>query len=126
MKITKTQIDYLRRRLGDIMDDKVRAFRKTQATYTDEERYADIYQAIKSGKLKLKPKSEVVKDARCWDSPYLSQFYDLSQFQNKKRVYEDTLDSYRDKLEKAMTDIMDKVVLSDLMIEEAVKEFMKL
>ena len=126
MKITKTQIDYLRRRLRDIMDDKVQAFRNTQATYSDEERYADIYQAIKSGKLKLKPKSEVVKDARCWDSPYLSQFYDLSQFNDKKQAYADTLDSYRDKLDKAMTDIMDKVVLSDLMIEEAVKEFMKL
>lgn len=126
MKITKTQIDYLRRRLEDIMDDKVRAFKKTQATYTDEERYADIYQAIKSGKLKLKPKAEVVKDARCWDSPYLSQFYDLSQFHDKKQTCEDTLDNYRDKLDKAMTDIMDKVVLSDLMIEEAVKEFIKL
>lgn len=126
MKITKTQIDYLRRRLADIMDDKVRAFRKTQANYTDEERYADIYQAIKSGKLKLKPKAEVVKEARCWDSPYLSQFYDLSQFHDKKKAYEDTLEFYKDKLDKAKTEIMDKVVLSDLMIDEAVKEFMKL
>jgi len=125
MKITKTQIDYLRRRLEDIMDDKVQAFRKTQATYTDEERYADIYQAIKSGKLKLKPKSEVVKNTRTY-SPYLSDFYDLTEFHDKKQAYEDTLDSYRDKLQKAKTDIMDKVVLSDLMIDEAVKEFMKL
>jgi len=125
MKITKTQIDYLRRRLEDIMDDKVRAFRKTQATYTSEEKYADIYQAIKSGKLKLKPKAEVLKSTRMY-SPNLSDFYDLIEFQDKEKAYEDTLDSYRDELQKAKTEIMDKVVLSDLLIEEAVAEFKKL
>lgn len=126
MKITKTQIDYLRRRLEDILDDKVRVFKKTQPTYTDEERYAEIYQAIKSGKLKLLPKSEVIKEARSWSSPYLNQFYDLSQFDNKRKEREDTIESYSDKLHKAKTEIMDKVVLSDLMIEEAVEEFKRL
>lgn len=126
MKITATQINYLRNRLDDIMSDKVRIFRKTQATYSDEQRYLDIYQAIKSGKIKLRPKGEVMESVRSWSSPYLDHFYDLSRFNDKKQACEDTLDSYRYKLEKAKTEIMDKVVLSDLMIEEAVKEFMKL
>lgn len=33
---------------------------------------------------------------------------------------------YEDKLDKKMTEIMDKVVLSDLLIEEAVAEFKKM
>lgn len=39
---------------------------------------------------------------------------------------EETINTYSDKLRKAKTEIMDKVVLSDLMIEEAVAEFKRL
>jgi len=124
MKITKTQIDYLDRRLSDIFDDKVKAFKAAQGTYTSEQKFADIYTAIKTGKIKLRPKADVIKNARNW--PELRDFYDLSSIDKKADELDEAIGDYRDKLRKAKTEIMDKVVLSDLMIEEAVAEFKKL
>lgn len=124
MKITKTQIDYLDRRLSDIFEDKVRAFKDAQGTYDYKEKMLDIYSGLKTGKIKLKTKAEVLSNSRSW--PEIRDFFDLSSIDKKSQDLDESLDNYKDKLRKAKTDIMDKVVLSDLMIEEAVKEFMKL
>lgn len=124
MKITKTQIDYLDRRLSDIFDDKIRAFITAQGAYTSEQKFTDIYTAIKTGKIKLKPKAEVMKNVSKW--PELRDFFDLSSIDKKAYDLDEALDDYRDKLRKAKTEIMDKVVLSDLLIEEAVAEFKKM
>ena len=112
------------RRLSDILRDKVKAFEKAQGTYTSEQKTLDIYTAIKTGKIKLKPKVDVLKNARTW--PELRDFFDLSSIDKKSLEIVETLESYSDRLRKAKTEIMDKVVLSDLMIEEAVAEFKKL
>lgn len=125
MKITKTQIDYLRKRLNDIRDEKLKEFSKSNPNTTD---YLDYYDAIKAGKVKLKPR-KVVEDSSCrnWHcTPDIKDLFDVSFVIKKFEEAENSYKNYRDKLDKAMTEIMDKVVLSDLMIEEAVAEFKKL
>lgn len=126
MKITKTQIDYLNRRLRDLRDEKIKA------AFPDAKGYSclDVYKAIKSGEIKPKP----VKDIRTekefspngYRSCWVGSLFDMEKFEEKYSIDFKARREYEDKLDKAITEIMDKVVLSDLMIEEAVKEFMKL
>lgn len=126
MKITKTQIDYLRNRLDEIKDEKIRALsKKTKVEVTS----FDVYEALKSGEIKLKAKKDIY--SRTWTAgsyynPDLEDFFDLSKYKEKFKDNGDIVDAYRDRLNKKMTEIMDKVVLSDLLIEEAVAEFKKM
>lgn len=126
MKITKTQIDYLRNRLDDIKDEKIRELsKKTKVEITSHA----VYEALKSGEIKLKAKKDVYM--RTWSAgsyynPDLEDFFDLSKYKEKYKGNEDVVEAYRDSLNKKMTEIMDKVVLSDLLIEEAVAEFKKM
>lgn len=126
MKITKTQIDYLRDRLRDIKNEKIEeASSKAKANFTS----LDIYEAIKSGEVKLKAKKDIQQrtyKAGCYYNPDLKDFFDLSKFDDKNKAGQDIVEAYKEKLNKKMTEIMDKVVLSDLLIEEAVAEFKKM
>lgn len=126
MKITKTQIDYLRTRLRDIKADKIEeASSKAKTNFTS----FDIYEAIKSGEVKLKAKKDIYQRsyrANGYCNPDLKDFFDLSKFEDKSQAAQDVVEAYKEKLDKKMTEIMDKVVLSDLLIEEAVAEFKKL
>lgn len=126
MKITKTQIDYLDRRLSDILRDKVKAFEKAVPEETNEERWGKIYDGIKSGKIKMYSKREVMAHESNWCTPSLNTLFDLSSVEDANKDIQKLHNEYEDKLRKAKTEIMDKVVLSDLMIEEAVAEFKKL
>ena len=126
MKITKTQIDYLRRRLDEISEDKCKDFRTKHPRLTDNERWEILYDAIKSGKAPLKTKKEVLAEPSKWHTPSLNQLFNISKYNELDEDIEKSYDDYRTKLQKAKTAIMDRVVLSDLMIEDAVKEFMKL
>lgn len=123
MKVTKTQIDYLRRRLDEIISDKCKVFRAKHPRMTDEGRWEKIYDDLKSGKASLKTKKEVLATNNKWGSPNLNQFFNVLDYED---LNEKAYDEYKLKLEKSKTSIMDRVVLSDLMIEDAVKEFMKL
>lgn len=126
MKITKTQIDYLDRRLRDLRNEKIKN------AFPDSKGYScmDLYKAIKSGEVKLKPAKDIKTDKEFspngYRACYISNLFDIEKFEEKYSEDFKARQEYADKLDKAMTDIMDKVVLSDLMIEEAVKEFMKL
>ena len=126
MKITKTQIDYLRDRLCDIKADKIEeASSKAKTNFTS----LDIYEAIKSGEVKLKAKKDIYQRsyrANGYCKPDLKDFFDLSKFEDKSQAAQDVVEAYKEKLDKKMTEIMDKVVLSDLLIEEAVAEFKKM
>ena len=126
MKITKTQIDYLRDRLRDIKADKIEeASSKAKTNFTS----LDIYEAIKSGEVKLKAKKDIYQRsyrANGYRNPDLTDFFDLSKFEDKSQAAQDVVEAYKEKLDKKMTEIMDKVVLSDLLIEEAVAEFKKM
>lgn len=126
MKITRTQINYLESRLRDIRSEKVNAF---QQAHKDHYKWPELFDAIKSGKVKMKTKKDVetCESRRYYGgSPYIEDFFDLSTFLEKYKENDQACTEYKEKLDKAITSIMDKVVLSDLMIEEAVKEFMKL
>lgn len=126
MKITKTQIDYLDRRLTDILRDKLSVFQKANPKQTDDQYWEAIYTGIKSGKIKLRSKKEVMSIESKWHTPSLSNLFDLSSVEDTNKDIVKLYDEYENKLRKAKTEIMDKVVLSDLMIEEAVAEFKKL
>lgn len=126
MKITKTQIDYLNRRLRDIRDEKIKNAFPDAKGYSD----MDLYIAIKTGEVKLKPAKDICISKEYSPSGYrccyVTRLFNIEKFEEKYSEDFKARQEYADKLDKAMTDIMDKVVLSDLMIEEAVKEFMKL
>lgn len=126
MKITKTQIDYLDRRLRDLRNEKLKNAFPEDKGYSD----MDVYKAIKSGEIKLKPAKDINTSKEYSPSGYrccyVTRIFDIEKFEEKYAEDRKARQEYVDKLDKAITDIMDKVVLSDLMIEEAVKEFMKL
>lgn len=126
MKITKTQINYLDDRLDSIMRDKIEQFKKKQPKTTNEEKWEEIYKAIKNGKVPMLTLKEFMSRVRGWCSPDIKDLYDLSKFEDAQKEQENLLEEYSNKLRRAKTEIMDKVVLSDLMIEEAVAEFKKL
>ena len=126
MKITKTQINYLDKRLDDIMRQKIKDFTKKFPKQTYEQKWENIYKDIKSGKVSMLSLKEFMSRVKSWCSPDINDLYDLSKYDDAAKEQEDTINEYSDKLRKAKTEIMDKVVLSDLMIEEAVAEFKKL
>lgn len=125
MKITKTQISYLEHRLSDIKCEKLQKYSNDmKSRYTAQE----LYDAIKSGKVKLKPKKDICQTSTYFHacSPNVRDLFDMSVFSKAYQDNDESYEKYKAKLEKAITDIMDRVVLSDLMIEEAVTEFKKL
>lgn len=127
MKITKTQIDYLRHRLQEIKSEKMKEFSKDiEKCWSD----LDVAEAIKSGLIKMKAKKDLRTDNEYsktgYRSCYITNIFDTSKFEEKYEINFKAQQVYEDKLDKKMTEIMDKVVLSDLLIEEAVSEFKKL
>lgn len=126
MKITKTQINYLDNRLDDIMRQKITDFKKKFPEQTFNQKWEDIYKGIKTGKISMLSLKEFISNVRGWCSPDIKDMFDLSKYENAAKEQEELINEYSDKLRKAKTEIMDKVVLSDLMIEEAVAEFKKL
>ena len=127
MKITKTQIDYLRHRLQEIKYEKKKEFSKDLNKYWSD---LDVAEAIKSGLIKMKPKKDLRTDNEYSKTGhhlcYITDIFDTTKFEEKYSVNLKAQLEYEEKLDKKMTEIMDKVVLSDLLIEEAVAEFKKL
>lgn len=129
MKITKVQIDYLRNRLQDIKREKINEFSKDMNInkYWSD---LDVAEAIKSGLIKMKSKKDLRTENEYskggYRACYIHNIFDTTKFEEKYAVNWKAQQEYEDKLEKKMTEIMDKVVLSDLLIEEAVAEFKKL
>lgn len=126
MKITKTQIDYLHNRLKDIRNEKVAAFRQAQPTSDFTEKWTRVYKDIKDGKVPMYTLKEFQSNLRSWSSPDIKDLFNLKKIDEDFEKKEQIITDYTDKLDKKMTEIMDKVVLSDLLIEEAVAEFKKL
>lgn len=126
MKITKTQINYLDNRLDDIMRQKIADFKKKFPEQTSTQKWESIYKDIKAGKTPMFSLKEFMSNIKGWCSPDIKDLYDLSKYEDAAKEQEELINTYSDKLRKAKTEIMDKVVLSDLMIEEAVAEFKKL
>ena len=126
MKITKTQINYLDNRLDDIMRQKIADFKKKFPEQTTTQKWEDIYKGIKAGKISMFSLKEFMSNVKGWCSPDIKDMFDLSKYENAAKEQEELINDYSDRLRKAKTEIMDKVVLSDLMIEEAVEEFKKM
>lgn len=126
MKITKTQINYLDNRLDDIMRQKITDFTKKFPEQTTNQKWEYIYKGIKAGKISMYSLKEFMSNVRGWYNPNIKDMFDLSKYENAAKEQEELINEYSDKLRKAKTEIMDKVVLSDLLIEEAVSEFKKL
>lgn len=69
---------------------------------------------------------EFLTNIRSWCSPDIKDMFNLKKLDEDFEKKEQIIQDYTDKLGKKMTEIMDKVVLSDLLIEEAVAEFKKM
>lgn len=127
MKITKTQIDYLCNRLQEIKHEKKKEFSKDLDKYWSD---LDVAEAIKSGLIKMKTKKDLRTEKEYsktgYRGCYITDIFDTTKFEEKYAVNLKAQQEYEEKLDKKMTEIMDKVVLSDLLIEEAVAEFKKL
>lgn len=117
-RITKVQKDYLERRLGEIKRDKMTAYvakHKEPEPLTDEQ----IYKGIKKGTIKLKPMAYVL--ARC----HFHSIYDWFDIGDTRDEWRNAKEEYSKSLDKRITAIMDRVVLSSLDIEAAIEEFKK-
>ena len=126
MKITKTQIDYLHNRLKDIRNEKVAAFKQAQPAPDFTAKWTQIYKDIKDGKVSMYSLKDFLGNIRSWCNPDIKDLFNLKKIDEDFEKKEQIIQDYTDKLDKKMTEIMDKVVLSDLLIEEAVAEFKKM
>lgn len=113
-KLTKLQLDYLKDKLKKIADDKMQ--------YIIEPEYIDNTKKIKliaDKKVELKSLKAQLKL-----STY-SYWYDVYDFTKYESNYNKEYEVYNKKLQKisdCTTRILDKVILSGLDIEEALKE----
>lgn len=117
-RITKVQKDYLERRLGDIKREKMCAYvakHKEPEPLSDEQ----IYKGIKKGTIKLKSMAEVLSNRYC------HSVYDWFDIVNGRDEWRNAKEEYSQSLDKRITAIMDRVVLSSLDIEAAIEEFKK-
>lgn len=129
--ITKFQTQYLQDRLNQIKREKVSKFivdNKVEKCSL----FQYYYDLIKAGKLKLKSAKEfkytLENTYHC--SPDIVDLFDCTEarknFDKDEEAYDKKRKDYEDKLEKAITSIVDSVVLQGLGIDEAIARFMKL
>ena len=130
--LTKTQINYLENKLDRAVSEKIDAFRKqigegqsTDKTLVDE---------IVAGNIKLLPKSEIIKKLK-EKTNYSGYYYNTSlcvnemvsqedkeRIENEVNSRDNKVNEFRDKLIKAKTNALDKIVLEGVDVESAIAE----
>ena len=131
MALTKTQINYLADKLSRTVEDKVVEFKKS---LKQEENFDTVLVGLlEEGKIKLLPKSELIK---VFKAKAKSGYYYNASVQLKELIDADTIESlekernqnsnkvqeYRNKLELAKTNALDKIVLEGIDVETAIAE----
>lgn len=121
-KITKVQKDYLEQRLREIKGEKMRAWSEANPEPEHNNDYKEIYKGIKNGTVKLKPWKESMS------YHYNTSIFDWFDTDTKQahKKWKDSRDAYENTLLKFQTNLMDKVILSSLDIDAAIKEFKSL
>lgn len=117
-RITKVQKDYLERRLNEIKRDKMddyEAKHKKPEPITREQ----IYKGIKKGTIKLQSLEYILS------RPHFNIIHDWFDIEDKQSDWRKARNEYSNSLDKRITAIMDRVVLSSLDIEAAIEEFKK-
>jgi len=130
--LTKTQINYLENKLQRVVDDKVQEFKKELGEGKNSDRV--IIDELVAGRIKLLPKSEIIKTlkTKCTSNSY---YYNTSLYVNEMVSQEDKerienevnqrdskINEFRDRLIKAKTNALDKIVLEGVDVESAIAE----
>ena len=132
MALTKTQINYLENKLNRAVSDKVDAFKQQlgESKSSDEV----IFDKLISGEIKMLSSKELIKKLKekySNNSYYYSKsFYvnELISEKDKERIEsevdqrEQKINEFRDKLNKAKTNALDKIVLEGIDFETAIAE----
>ena len=132
MALTKTQINYLENKLNRAVSDKVDAFKQQlgESKSSDEV----IFDKLISGEIKMLSSKELIKKLKEKYSNnsyyYSKRFYvnELISEKDKERIEsevdqrEQKINEFRDKLNKAKTNALDKIVLEGIDFETAIAE----
>ena len=131
-KLTKTQINYLENKLNRVVNDKVQAFQNEFGEDKNSDRV--IIDELVAGNIKLLPKSEIIKilqTKRKSDGYYYNILLyvneivsqeDKERIENEVNSRDKKINEFRDKLNKAKTNILDKIVLEGIDVETAIAE----
>ena len=131
MALTKTQINYLADKLSRTVEDKVVEFKKS---LKQEENFDTVLVGLlEEGKIKLLPKSELIKVFKAKAksgyyynaSVYLKELIDadtIEALEKERNQNSNKVQEYRNKLELAKTNALDKIVLEGIDVETAIAE----
>lgn len=138
MALTKTQINYLLEKLNRVVDEKVQQFKNELGG--DKNIYEIIIEKLTSGEIPLLSREKLIETItskiesnnnyyRCNPYLYLPELIRKNDYEDiKKEVQErdDTVSNYKDKLNKAKQDALDKIVLEGVDVESAIAELNKI
>lgn len=135
MAITKTQINYLEQKLRRIGQEKIDKF-KEEHKPLNKTQYA--LKQIKAGKVKLLPKSEIIKKFETlvegrssysyyYDNPSLSLDellapQDAETIRNQVNVIDNEIAEFSNKVKTAIQNALDKIVLEGVDVDIATQE----
>ena len=132
MALTKTQINYLENKLSRAVSDKVDTFKQQlgESKSSDEV----IFNKLISGEIKMLSSKELIKKLKEKYSNnsyyYNKNFYvnemisekDRERIESEVNQREHKINEFRDKLNKAKTNALDKIVLEGIDFETAIAE----
>ena len=134
-KLTKTQIEYLDRKLERVINDKVEKFTKELGEISTLERI--LIDEIISGNINLLPNSEIINklQEKLLNQTYFYPSLNINEMvsqEDKERVEKEfnerktKLNEFKEKLYKAKQNILDSIVLHGVDIETALAELNKI
>ncbi len=120
MTMTKTQREYLEKRIREIRDDKLKQFdEKLRAAGTPREvSNEDIWELIASKKFKMHPKENIRSTYR----PYVTQMVDITPLEKRCEKAQKAYDDYAKALQSRIKRIMDEAVLGATNLSEALDQ----
>lgn len=118
--MTKTQREYLEKRIREIHDDKLRQFdEKLQAAGTPRKvSNEDIWELIASKKFKMHPKEHIHNTYR----PYITQMVDITPLEKRCEKAQKAYDDYAKALQSRIKRVMDEAILGETNLSEALDQ----
>lgn len=135
-KLTKTQINYLENKLNRVVNDKVQEFKNGIGEGENYDKV--IIDELVAGNIKLLPKTEIIKILKTKRtssgyyrniSLYVNEIIsqeDKERIENEVNSRDNKINEFRDKLNKAKTNVLDKIVLEGIDVETAIAELNKI
>lgn len=135
-KLTKTQINYLENKLNRVVNDKVQEFKNGIGEGENSDKV--IIDELVAGNIKLLPKTEIIKILKTKRtssgyyrniSLYVNEIIsqeDKERIENEVNSRDNKINEFRDKLNKAKTNVLDKIVLEGIDVETAIAELNKI